>query len=471
MRIFINVLLEIAQKVPRHYCSGGRLLLLHGVYPPRHAAGRGFFERSLLAAIVLCAAGAMAGAEITHGRVYTLEKSVEDSLKNNQSVLFAKEEIKFAEARVKEAKSLLYPLVELKSTASRFGIQELYPFSEELGTVLLRPGMDSSKTHYTARATMKQTIFGGGRILSTMRLSRTFLNKARSEYDEIRNDVIYNVKALFYTLLVFIEKEKVFQRGLDELELLKRRSGGKSGGFDSLELLMEIDSIYTRIEELVRERGNAHFNYIKFLNVEQDLLITIDGQLEFVRSDVDLNKSLAWADEFRPKLKQTMFQEQIDALVVSLSMSERQPLILFGTSYEFSGLDLPLETENWNATLSLKLPIFDGWAQWSRVRQKRAQARQGSLTRARIKDDVHIQVRKALKEHHVRSSELDRISEMRKEVLGAINAVGRTAATLEKKRKLIRYRYETEEKYLDALEGAINSKIYLEYTIGRSLDQ
>ncbi|MFH1283683.1 MAG: TolC family protein [bacterium] len=413
-------------------------------------------------------------SEITSERIYTVDKSVEDAMKNNQSILFAQEEIKLAQSRVKEAYSLMYPQVELQTNATFFEVQSFYPLSGDFGSVLLNPYMDDTKPYINARAVMKQVIYKGGQILSTKRLANIFFEQAKSRYNEIKNEIVYKVRTSFYRLLLLQEKKTGLIKGLNQLQLLDERYSTSLSDYDSLQLLMEINSLNGRIDSLNRDKQGALLDFIHNMNIEQDLNVVLDGSLEFKKVDIDLNKCLAWAEAFRPELKASQFQEEIDTLVVNLSKAERYPKVLFGTGYEFSGSGFPLEDENWNATLSLNLPIFDGWAQWSRVRQKRAQARKGKLTRNTTKDLVHLQVRKAFNEYNSQADALSRIESFREDILKKIvsenNGLSRTV-NFEKRKNLIKYEAEINNQYLEALSRAINAQLTLEYVVGRTLEQ
>ena len=147
---------------------------------------------------------------------------------------------------------------------------------------------------------------------------------------------------------------------------------------------------------------------------------------------------------------------------------------MFGTNYEFSGLSFPLDEENWTATVSLKLPIFDGWAQWSKIRQKRAQARQGRLNQSRIRDEVFIQVRKIYNDYNARVNELAKFQKEKdemEEVIGRMERSGvRTGEDALVKIRLIKRRYALEEKYTMLVYEAQKARINLEYEVGRPLD-
>lgn len=330
-------------------------------------------------------------------REYDFVSSLTDAINNSNELLFAKQEIRLNKNRVKEARSLLYPHLSINANISKYTANEVYALSSELGSTLLKPTNTKADNFYASRMTLKKTIYTGGRVVSTLRLAQASLERAQSEYQEIKNNIIFRVTKTFYELLFLDKKEKLYRNVIKNFEGMtgpvKRKYKKSIYRVRMQALRADLDA---QIAEYTHNTKLERLAFISTLNIEQGTIISIKGGLrkKFVKG-LTLSKCLSWADQYRPELKQTRSEEEINALAVSLSMAERYPTILFGASYEFNGTDFPLDAENWNATLSLNFPIFDGWAGWARVRQKRAQREQGRYRKAQKKDAVHMEVRRA----------------------------------------------------------------------------
>src|SRR5204863_4082124 len=121
--------------------------------------------------------------------------------------------------------------------------------------------------------------------------------------------------------------------------------------------------------------------------------VSLKGELSSQPVELDLQKMLAWASQYRAELRQTEYQEELDALGISLSLAERTPTVGFGASYERSGHDIGLATEDWVGTLNINVPLsfsnlFFGWA---KVREHKAQYRQATLKHAETSDQIQLQ--------------------------------------------------------------------------------
>jgi outer membrane protein TolC len=346
--------------------------------------------------------GALAFAQPDQAeRVYDINTSITDAINNSQTLLYTSEEITVNKNRIKEAKSQLYPHLDINANISKFTVQDIYALSPGFGSTLLHPTSDEHDTYYAARTTLRQVIYSGGRVINNLRLAQTSLERVKTQYQEAKNNLIYDVRKTFYELLFQQERKKIYDQLLAVMQDVSTAAGKKNmNALHALRFQGMATRITAEAAEADRDAAQSRMEFVKVLNIEQDTRISLTGELEGKKiDDLTLHKCFAWADQYRPELKQTQFQEQIDSLSVNLSLSERYPTVFFGGSYEFNGSEFPLRSENWNATLGMNLPVFDGWSGWARVRQKRAQHRQGKLKKAQLQDQIYMESRRGFSDY------------------------------------------------------------------------
>ena len=73
---------------------------------------------------------------------------------------------------------------------------------------------------------------------------------------------------------------------------------------------------------------------------------------------------------------------------------------MLGAAYDWLGDDEENWERDWYVTLDINLPLFEGGAVFSRLKQKKIQARQASIERAKIEDKIKLEVRKAFSEYN-----------------------------------------------------------------------
>jgi outer membrane protein TolC len=215
----------------------------------------------------------------------------------------------------------------------------------------------------------------------------------------------------------------------------------------------------------------ARLAYLQALNLELNTNVSLKGELVTQPIELDLQKMLAWASQYRAELRQTEYQQELDALGISLSLAERTPTIGFGASYERSGNDIGLDTADWAGTLNINVPlsISDLFYGWAKVRERKAQYRQATLKHAETSDQIQLQVREAYTKYRFWQGELSpRETEYQRaqSLVGSLRHKG--AAGLERV-EAERYLSASHVRYQEAVHGHLMALAALERAVGHSL--
>jgi outer membrane protein TolC len=366
-------------------------------------------------------------------RTFTLPDSIATGVNNSQEVLALKEQVLIAQQTINEAKSQIYPKIDFNINASKLDNNIPTVLPPSFNAIYLPARV--ADLYYDTRISLWQYLYAGGRYTTNVRLAEINLSQAQSQTEAARNKVILEVRKAFYACLVNQERIKAYETAITETEGSTRAAG-------AARLHMQ----------LARERHELEKNRLKFLNaVGLELTTDFDlrGDLSFPDEEYDLNKCLAWACQYRSELRQTQFQETMNSLRVNLSLTERYPTVTLGANYELAGERM--EEKNWNATINLNVPVFDGWASWARIKQRRNQAREGKIRRSQIEDRIRYEVREALMDY-----------DFWKEQAAAFTAVPQKQSTADERLELSLLR-------LDTLQHVLESHAQLEWAIGKPL--
>ncbi|MBI3292544.1 MAG: TolC family protein [Elusimicrobia bacterium] len=424
-------------------------------------------------------------AAVSPERVLTLEEAVTLAINNNQELLSAKEDANIAQQRVKEAQALFFPKLDLYAGYSRFNIRNLFPLSPGLGPAILQPTFET-ENFYQARASLYQTLYSGGRSWNTYRLAKVAQEQANSQYEATKNAVSYRAKKAFFDVRLEQARSELYAHSLlaswDEKRI---QLFGTSQGLTSLERLKEEEELELYrgdAAQAARELERSRLVFLRTLAIEQHTGVELRGEFFQELPSMDLQKCLAWAKQYRPELRQTQFQAQIDALGVSLSLAERFPTVAFGSSYEFSGQRYPLSSPNWAATVYINLPlsVSNIYFGWTRTRERRAQYRQTRVQRAALEDAIELEVRQAFadcqfwhQEKVRREEAVRRLSNWQEAVTKKwpmkagqpLRGSGVSAADVAQgERRLL----EARLRALQALHGQTLAVVSLEHAMGRS---
>lgn len=408
-------------------------------------------------------------------RTLSLEESVRLALSNSHQLLLTQEDVNVATQRVRQAQTLFFPKLDFNASVSKFRVEEADR------PLLLQPSLAPNlitasprENFYTARADIIQTIYAGGRHRNTLRLAKVALERARSAHDALGAQVAVEAKEAFYHLLLAQEKGRLYAAALRQLQTLGEKGTGLSG---ASRLRWEGERLSLRAEaaRCRNEEEQARLAFLNALNLELRTSVALQGELKTTPIELDLQKVLAWADQYRPELRQTEFQEEIDALGISLSLAERTPTVSLGATYERSDHDLAFRTANWAGTVNVNLPfsISDAFYGWARVRERRAQYRQASLRKTNQSDNVHYQVRQAYQEYRFWQEELG----IRGDEQHRMDALAETLWIRWKSRAVDtadlaqaeRLRLEAHVRYREAVHGHLIALAMLERAVGRPL--
>lgn len=321
-------------------------------------------------------------------RVLTLDDCTKLALNINQDILIAKEAVSYAEQRVNEAKSLYFPKLDLNFNVSRFSNDfETLINSHYLPATILLPAGDTDY-FYSTKLALWQPIYNGGKTVATNKLAKINYEKAKTNAEIKKNEVVAQVKAQFYKNIALKEKIQIYKDYLS-----KKPNASLQDQLDILEHQYELETL----------------ELLSLIGLELDTVIDIEGTLETEKIDLDLQQCILWAYQFRPEIKTTQYQESMDNIGVNLITMEKLPTVMLGASYDWLGDDLEKWERDWYISLNINLPLFEGGAVFSRLKQKKIQARQATIERAKIEDRIKLEVRKAFSEYTFWYNKLSKI--------------------------------------------------------------
>jgi outer membrane protein TolC len=403
-------------------------------------------------------------------RMLSLKDAERLALLNDATVLSAEQDKIVAAERVKEAGYLFLPEFGVQASATKYNA--LYPFAlPAAGNALLFPKNTANLGNNLndimfGGAYMNMNLYEGGRGINTLKLAQAAQRQAETNYDSARMDVILSVKRVFYRLLLAQKKSQLAKDYLSDVERLSQ-----DGNLDVWEQ-MEVESRRAEAEIIfakdVHKLKIEQLQFLKSLNLELDTPFKIVGDIETNPVSIDVEKIILWALELRPELQSETYKAQMDAISVNLAQSRRTPTVFISGDYDLMTQNFPVDKNNWDATIGLKLPF--AYDYWSELMKKRAQQRQGDIKRSELQDQVRLEVRQTYanvvfwqKEYPLRESQYLRIKRLYER---ASRASGHTVLKLHAVAGI----FDLEISYLKAVTQHILAKAELERAVGREID-
>jgi len=311
-------------------------------------------------------------------------------LRNDPKLQSAEQDVIIASARVTEARLRFLPDIGLQASATKFDARYPFALSPEFRSLLLFPGA-SSENIYSGRAYFNMPIYEGQRTLNTLRLAQAAQKQALSNRDSVRMDVNLRAKEAFYRLLLAQERAATFEAHLKNAEAAAGTGG--LGPWERVEAETALGVSRARASEARHALDSARLLFLNTLSLELDTPFKVVGALETRAAKAEVEKAVIWAMELRPELQSQTYRVQMDAIGVNLAIGRRYPTIYLAGDYELTAQRFPLKNNNWDVSIGIKVPIAYDF--WSQIKQKKAEQRQGELTRAELQDRVRLEVRQA----------------------------------------------------------------------------
>jgi hypothetical protein len=206
------------------------------------------------------------------------------------------------------------------------------------------------------------------------------MSKVKHEANAVKNGVINDVKVAFNACLLHKEKGDLLAARLNDL---------KKAAPEKAELQKRIDYVKFCYEKEV-------LNLLNTIGLELDTIVMIDGKLLPKIKKFDLNQCMLMAYQFRPEMQTTQTQESIDGLMVNLLSMQRFPTISIGAGQEWLGDRVIGDSSSWYVSINANLPVFDGGGSFARLKQGKINAREATLKRSKIEEQIKLQVNQAL---------------------------------------------------------------------------
>lgn len=345
-------------------------------------------------------------AEEDEIKVYTLEESVSEALKNNWGIKAQEERIQESEFVKKQARSDFLPTVSTTYGYTRLSeVQRTLP--QSLGGAII-PGRElNAQDNYRWTGTISQPLFTGFALKSTYELAKLGIDLSKVNLDLEMLDLALRVKEAYFNILGADKSVQVARSAVESLEshLKVARNFYEVGMIpinDLLEAEVELGNaqhnltIAENASRLARATFNTH------LSRPVNSPVEVKDMLEYEPEFPDFDRYLERALQNRPELKALDINSiQIDQQTV-LAKSRYYPELALNYSYIKEG-DSPEvdgsafhDASSWQVTLGLSWTLWNWGKTLYSVRENESRKRQLIQTRKTLEDVIKLELRNAL---------------------------------------------------------------------------
>ncbi|MDD5129465.1 MAG: TolC family protein [Candidatus Omnitrophica bacterium] len=322
----------------------------------------------------------------------SLTEVVLTAFKNNKDIQIQEKEISIAQAGILEARSVFLPQVNLNAA---------YTHNDKVLSENIFTGYTNDNL---ANLTVAESVYSGGANIASFNQSKLSLDVQRETLRAKKLDVEFDAKRLYYGLLLAIESLRIARDALDQAiahyEVVKQMyESGSASRFDMLQSGVQVSLLEPDVVKAKNDIESLKVDLNKLLSRNTDFPVDVDNEkLACTFLEIKEDEFLKTAYLGRPEMKLKDLGVDIDKWGIQMAKSGYRPNIdlLAGYSWRSNnpGNMLNDKQSNWNAGISVNVPIFEGFSTKAKVDAARARYAQSKLSKENLYDQIAVEVRK-----------------------------------------------------------------------------
>jgi outer membrane protein TolC len=217
-------------------------------------------------------------------------------------------------------------------------------------------------------------------------------------------DLEFEVKRVYYGLLLAYETERIARDALDQAiahyENVKQMyKHGTASKFDLLQSGVQVSLLEPNVVKAQNEIDSLKADLNKLLARKIDSPVRTKEKLDYSFIGIQENEFLKLAYLNRPEIKLKSLGIDIDRWGIQMAKSGYRPTIdlLGNLSYRSNNLGnmLNRKHQNWSAGVSINIPIFEGFSTKAKVEAASALYARSKIDKDNLVDTIAVEVRKA----------------------------------------------------------------------------
>ncbi|MFA0888682.1 MAG: TolC family protein [Synergistales bacterium] len=317
----------------------------------------------------------------------SLEKAVSIALEKNLDVLSAREELTRAEGNLVYARSGLFPSISLNGTASRRN-EESSKYEEE----------------NVANVSLSQYLYAGGVISAGYEQARQTRVKAAQDVRNAEEAVALRVVEAYLSVLQKKADEETARDALSYYdnaarELGKRFELGLARKLDYSRAVQQRENAAADFTAARNALASARIDLLTLLRMPPGAEVEVAGDLEAGETALNRDGSLARALADRPDLQSLKTAAKVQRSAVEIARGGMKPIVTLSASYQLEYDSTPAssaEDDDWVATVTMKVPVFDGGLTRGKVMQAKATLNQAEQAASKREETVAAEVNQSV---------------------------------------------------------------------------
>lgn len=347
----------------------------------------------------------------------TIEQAISIGLENSKSLHASFMKVRYADAKVREANSLLLPTLKASGSYTRlsdvppfratiptgaFGnVQTLGPLPPEERSFSISPTV---LNNYNFRFTLQQPLFTGFRLQNNSKLAEYTARSTEQDYQKDKAELIYNINFAFWNLFKAIEFEKVINENVVQVEAhLKDVQNFFKQGLVTKNEVLKVEVQLSNIQVLqIDARNNvrlAMINLNSLIGLPLETKIELNSVLD-IQTKVydDINILVQKAIGSRSEINAMEMRVKAGETGVSITQAGWYPQIFLTGNYNYARPNqrilptLDKFKDTWDVSISASFDIWNWGSTIHQTDQAKTLLIQAQDGLEQLKDGVTLEV-------------------------------------------------------------------------------
>jgi TolC family type I secretion outer membrane protein len=338
----------------------------------------------------------------------TLQDCIDLALRQNPSILKAREEIRRTHGVIVEARAPALPQVTAGGQYQRIDKNTIDTFPGS--TNIFR----NQENPWTTQVEVSQLVYSGGRVRAALRAAKLSDQIAALGFQSAVANTLLDVRKAFYEILLNKAQIEVREQSVTLLEeqLRDAQSRFDVGAVPRFNVLRAEVELANARPPLIRSQNDLRLTkeaLVKLLAIDSAgytnafTPINFDGKLVYEHRGWELPTALHQALEHRPELLQAERQVGVAKAGVDVASAGYKPEASVFGNYGWHDKpyndDMSSTREGWIVGGSVSWALFDGMLTHGKVTQARAQLQEANLDYADTRRQVELEVRQAYSDY------------------------------------------------------------------------
>jgi outer membrane protein TolC len=348
----------------------------------------------ILSSLLLILAGSsnLFAVEVNLKKDLSLSDTIRFALKSNLDIQIEEKGITVAKADILGAMSNFLPNLDLNAS---------YTHNDK---VLAENIFSGYRNDNKAGLILSENLYSGGANLANFRQTQVSLRIQEETLRAKILDVEFEAKRLYNGLVLAYETERIARELLDQAEahymdVKHKFDEGTASRFDLLQSKVKVSLL---VPELIKAE-----NSVKLIKAELNKLIVrkVDTPLEpteslvYVLRKINEKEFLKTAYLNKPEMILKILGVDLSKWSINMAKAGYRPQVNFQSNYLYHSNDIGNmvneKHKNWDAGLTVSVPLFDGFSSKAKVDAAKARYVQANLEKENIGDQIAVDIRQA----------------------------------------------------------------------------